>query len=50
MDVLKVDGKEVAFNFTGNIDKLTISLDRLQFTPEDEKRLRDAEHGAAVGK
>jgi hypothetical protein len=82
MDVLKVDGKEVAretvplilqwdetfdigadtgtpvddadyavpFNFTGNIDKLTISLDRLQFTPEDEKRLRDAEQGAADGK
>jgi arylsulfatase A-like enzyme len=41
---------QVPFNFTGKIDKLTISLDRPQLTPEDEQRLRDAEQGAADGK
>jgi hypothetical protein len=40
----------VPFNFTGKLDKLTIAVDRPQLTPEDEKRLRDAEQGAADGK
>jgi hypothetical protein len=40
----------VPFNFTGKIEKLTISLDRRRFTPEDEKRLMEAEKGAADAK
>jgi len=40
----------VPFNFSGKIDKLTITVDRPQLTPEDEKRLKDAEQGAADGK
>ncbi|MGC2202034.1 MAG: hypothetical protein WA633_18100 [Stellaceae bacterium] len=33
---------QVPFKFTGKIDKLTISVEPPQLTPEDEKRLREA--------
>ncbi len=33
---------QVPFRFTGEIDKLTISVEPPQLTPEDEKRLREA--------
>ena len=33
----------IPFPFTGKIDKLTIALDRPQLTPEDVKKLREAE-------
>jgi hypothetical protein len=32
----------VPFRFTGKIDKLTISIEPPNLTPEDEKRLREA--------
>jgi arylsulfatase A-like enzyme len=38
---------EVPFNFTGKIDKLTISLDRPKLSPEDIQKLREAEANAA---
>jgi len=31
------------FSFTGKIDKITLTIDRPQLTPEDEKRLMEAE-------
>jgi hypothetical protein len=31
------------FNFTGTIDKLTLTVDRPKLTPEDEKRLMEAQ-------
>jgi hypothetical protein len=38
------------FSFTGKIDKITLTIDRPQLTPEDEKRLMEAEKGAADAK
>jgi arylsulfatase A-like enzyme len=38
---------QVPFNFTGTIDKLTISLDRPKLSPEDIQRLKEAEAKAA---
>ena len=40
-----VDDKDyqVPFAFNGKLAKLTIKLDRPQFTPDDEKKLMDAE-------
>jgi hypothetical protein len=40
-----VDDKDytIPFKFTGKIDKLTIVLDRPQLTPEDVKKLQEAE-------
>jgi arylsulfatase len=37
---------QVPFKFTGKIDKLTIALDRPKLTPEDEKKLMEAERAA----
>ncbi|HUZ90694.1 MAG TPA: arylsulfatase, partial [Methylocella sp.] len=37
---------KVPFPFTGKIEKLTISVEPPQLTPEDEKRLLDAERSA----
>jgi hypothetical protein len=37
---------QVPFKFTGKIDKLTIKLEPPVLTPEDEKRLREAEQSA----
>jgi arylsulfatase len=34
---------QVPFKFTGKLSKLTIKIDRPQLTPEDEKRLMEAE-------
>jgi len=39
----------VPLKFTGKIEKLTIALDRPRLTPEDEKRLREAELSGAGG-
>ncbi len=38
---------QVPFAFTGKIDRLTISLDPPKLTPEDEKKLMDAQKAAA---
>ena len=35
------------FKFTGKIDKLTIAVDRPKLTPDDERRLKEAEEKAA---
>ena len=37
------------FKFTGKIDKLTIAIDRPKLTPEDVKKLKEAEAKAADG-
>ncbi|MGA2402569.1 MAG: arylsulfatase, partial [Syntrophobacteraceae bacterium] len=44
-----VDDKDyqVPFKFTGKIDKLTIAVEPAKLTPEDEKRLKEAEAKAA---
>jgi arylsulfatase len=34
---------QVPFRFTGKLDKLTLTIDRPKLTPEDEKRLMDAQ-------
>jgi hypothetical protein len=34
---------QVPFKFTGKLDKLTLKIDRPTLTPEDEKRLREAQ-------
>jgi hypothetical protein len=34
---------QVPLKFTGKLSKLTIKIDRPQLTPEDEKRLMEAE-------
>ncbi len=40
-----VDDKDyqVPFTFTGKLNKLTLKIDRPKLTPEDEKRLMEAE-------
>ena len=40
-----VDDKDyqVPFAFTGTIEKITLSIDRPRLTPEDEKKLMEAE-------
>ncbi len=38
---------KVPFKFTGKIDKLTIAVDRPKLTPEDVKKLKEAEAKAA---
>jgi arylsulfatase len=40
------DDYQVPFKFTGKIDKLTVALDRPKLTPEDEKRLMQAQLSA----
>ena len=47
-----VDDKDYAipFRFTGQIEKLTITLDPPKLTPEDEKRLREAEAKASAAR
>jgi arylsulfatase len=44
-----VDDKDyqVPFRFTGKLNKLTLSIERPQLTPEDIRRLREAEERAA---
>jgi hypothetical protein len=37
---------QVPFKFTGKIEKLTINLEPPVLTPEDEKRLKEAEQSA----
>ncbi len=46
-----VDDKDyqVPFKLTAKIDKLTIALDPPKLTPEDLKKLKDAEAKAADG-
>ena len=34
---------EVPFPFNGNLERLTLDIDRPKLTPEDEKRLKEAE-------
>jgi arylsulfatase len=34
---------KIPFQFTGKINKLTIALDRPKLTPDDVKKLREAE-------
>ena len=34
---------QVPFRFTGKLDKLTLTIDRPKLTPEDEKKLMDAQ-------
>jgi hypothetical protein len=34
---------QVPFRFTGKLDKLTLKIDQPKLTPEDEKRLREAQ-------
>ena len=41
---------QVPFKFTGKIDKLTITIDRPKLTPDDVKKLKEAEAKAADGK
>jgi hypothetical protein len=41
---------QVPFNFTGTIDKLTISVDHPKLTPEDIQKLKQAEMSAADAK
>jgi hypothetical protein len=40
-----VDDKDyqVPFKFTGKIDKITLTIDRPKLTPEDEKKLMEAQ-------
>jgi arylsulfatase len=38
---------QVPFNFTGKIDKLTISVERPKLTPEDQQRLMQGQASAA---
>ena len=44
-----VDDKDyqVPFNFTGKIDKLTISVEPPKLTPDDIKKLKEAERKQA---
>jgi len=41
---------QVPFNFTGTIDKLTISVEKPQLTPADIQKLKQAEMSAADAK
>jgi hypothetical protein len=41
---------EVPFRFTGKLDKLTLKIDRPKLTPEDEKRLREAQQRNNAGR
>ena len=34
---------QVPFRFNGKLDKLTLNIDRPKLTPEDEKRLSEAQ-------
>jgi arylsulfatase len=45
-----VDDKDyqVPFPFTGKIDKITLTVDRPKLTPEDEKRLMEAQRNNKV--
>ncbi len=45
-----VDDREyqVPFKFTGKLDKMTLSIDRPKLTPEDEKRLMQAQRNNKV--
>lgn len=38
---------QVPFQFTGTLDKLTLTIERPKLTPEDEQKLREAEKGPA---
>ena len=39
---------QVPFKFTGKLNKLTLKLDRPQLTPEDVKRLSEAQRNNKV--
>ena len=41
---------QVPFTFTGKLNKLTISVEPPKLTPEDEKKLRDAQRAAQDAK
>ena len=41
---------QVPFSFTGKIDKLTITVEPPQLTPEDIKKLEEGERSAADAK
>jgi hypothetical protein len=41
---------EVPFRFTGELHKLTLKIDRPKLTPEDERRLKEAEERAGDGR
>ena len=45
-----VDDKDyqVPFKFTGKINKITLTIDRPKLTPEDEKRLREAQRSRRI--
>jgi arylsulfatase len=45
-----VDDKDyqVPFRFTGKLNKLTLTIDRPKLTPEDEKRLAEAQRNNRV--
>jgi hypothetical protein len=45
-----VDDKnyQVPFRFTGKIGKITLTIDRPKLTPEDEKKLREAQRNKAA--
>jgi hypothetical protein len=34
---------QVPFRFTGKVNKLTLTIDRAKLSPEDEKRLMEAQ-------
>jgi arylsulfatase len=39
---------QVPFKFTGKINKITLTIDRPKLTPEDEKRLMQAQRDKKV--
>jgi arylsulfatase len=41
---------QVPFTFTGKLNKLTISVEPPKLTPDDEKKLRDAQRAAQDAK
>ena len=43
-----VDDHQPHFAFTGQINKITLSIDRPKLTPEDEKKLMQAQRNNKV--
>ena len=41
---------QVPFPFTGKLNKLTLTIDRPKLTPEDEKKLKEAQRAASDAK
>lgn len=37
------DEYQVPFRFTGNLERLTLTIERPKLTPEDEQKLREAQ-------